>query len=97
MNRLAAVLSLPLRWTVRGYQLFISPILPGSCRYHPSCSAYALEALETHGPFSGGWLALKRIARCNPWCGFGYDPVPERNEKGPCAVHGEDKKVLAAK
>jgi len=61
---------------VRGYQLFISPVLPGSCRYEPSCSAYAAEAIMRHGAMRGGWLAAKRIARCHPFGGWGYDPVP---------------------
>jgi putative membrane protein insertion efficiency factor len=55
----------------------ISPFLAPSCRYFPSCSAYACEALEHHGAIAGGWLALKRVARCHPWGGMGYDPVPE--------------------
>jgi uncharacterized protein len=67
----------PLQWAVRGYQLGISPLLPGSCRFEPSCSAYAIEALGRHGPLKGSWLAARRIARCHPWGGHGYDPVPE--------------------
>lgn len=66
------VLSLP----IHGYRLFISPILGPKCRYHPTCSAYALEALKTHGPLRGAGLAVKRIASCHPWGGQGYDPVP---------------------
>jgi putative membrane protein insertion efficiency factor len=62
---------------IRGYQLFISPVLPMSCRYTPSCSAYAAEAVMKHGALRGGWLALKRFGRCHPWGGWGYDPVPE--------------------
>ncbi|MFN3077490.1 MAG: membrane protein insertion efficiency factor YidD [Alphaproteobacteria bacterium] len=65
-----------LKLLVRGYQLLLSPILPPSCRYRPTCSAYALEALERHGAIRGGWLAVRRIARCHPWGGEGYDPVP---------------------
>ncbi|MGQ9847396.1 MAG: membrane protein insertion efficiency factor YidD [Bacteroidales bacterium] len=61
---------------VKLYKLFISPILPNSCRYYPTCSTYAVEALQKYGPFKGGWLALKRILRCHPWGGSGYDPVP---------------------
>ena len=68
---------------IRFYQLFISPVLPPSCRFHPTCSAYAVEAVMTHGPLRGGWLALKRLARCHPWGGSGYDPVPPlRREDG---------------
>ena len=61
---------------VRGYQAVISPLLPPACRYYPSCSAYAVEALERHGARRGGWLALKRIGRCHPFRPGGYDPVP---------------------
>lgn len=61
---------------VRGYQLFISPMLTPSCRYLPSCSDYALEALQRHGFLKGGWLAMKRLGRCRPGCPGGHDPVP---------------------
>ena len=61
---------------IRGYQLFISPVFPAACRFHPTCSAYAREALKLHGPIRGSWLALWRILRCNPWGGAGDDPVP---------------------
>ena len=63
---------------VRIYRYAISPLLPRSCRFHPSCSAYALEAIRVHGPWRGGWLALRRIGRCHPWHDGGYDPVPPR-------------------
>ena len=62
---------------VRGYQVAISPLLPPSCRYHPTCSHYAVEALERHGAWRGGWLAVKRIARCHPFRAGGFDPVPD--------------------
>jgi putative membrane protein insertion efficiency factor len=58
------------------YQKAISPLLPASCRYVPTCSQYAVEAVMKHGIFRGGWLALRRILRCHPWGGSGYDPVP---------------------
>lgn len=61
---------------VRGYQVSISPLLPPSCRYFPSCSAYAVEALEKHGALKGSWLAARRILRCHPFAAGGYDPVP---------------------
>jgi putative membrane protein insertion efficiency factor len=61
---------------VRGYQVSISPLLPASCRYHPSCSNYAIEAFERHGAVRGSWLAARRILRCNPFVAGGYDPVP---------------------
>ena len=61
---------------VRFYQLFISPLTPPSCRYTPTCSAYALEAIGRYGARRGGWLALRRLGRCHPWGGHGPDPVP---------------------
>ncbi len=61
---------------VRFYQLAISPYFPPRCRYQPTCSAYSIEALQKHGAMKGGWMALKRIGRCHPWGGTGYDPVP---------------------
>lgn len=62
---------------VRAYQVVLSPLLPAACRYHPTCSHYAIEALEKHGAIRGGWLAVKRIARCHPFRPGGFDPVPE--------------------
>ena len=59
------------------YRWFLSPFLGGHCRFHPTCSAYALEAIEAHGAWRGGGLALKRLGRCHPWGGAGPDPVPE--------------------
>lgn len=61
---------------VRGYQLAISPILPPACRYTPSCSQYAIEALRRYGALKGSWLAARRICRCHPFRAGGYDPVP---------------------
>lgn len=69
---LAHTLIIPVRF----YQLCISPMFPGSCRFTPTCSQYAVEALRVHGPVKGLWLALRRLARCHPWGGSGYDPVP---------------------
>ncbi len=63
---------------IRAYQYTLSPVMPRNCRYHPTCSAYAAEALQRHGVARGGWLALRRILRCHPWGGHGFDPVPER-------------------
>ena len=76
MTPLAFVISLP----VRAYRLVLSPWVGRSCRYHPTCSAYALEALETHGGIRGTWLAARRIARCHPWGGSGVDNVPPKTK-----------------
>ncbi len=62
---------------IRFYRSAVSPYTPPSCRYTPTCSAYALEAVQRHGAARGGWLALRRILRCHPWGGWGYDPVPQ--------------------
>ncbi len=72
---------------IRAYQRGISPVLPASCRYVPSCSSYAAEALQVHGAVHGGWLALRRLLRCHPWGGSGYDPVPPA---GGAAPRGHD-------
>ncbi|XQE67190.1 membrane protein insertion efficiency factor YidD [Pseudomonas sp. P3C3] len=61
---------------VRLYQYLISPLLGPCCRFHPSCSHYAIEAIERHGALRGGWLAVRRLGRCHPWHPGGYDPVP---------------------
>lgn len=77
-NLLAKPLALLLRLPIHVYRLVLSPVLPVSCRYAPSCSTYALEALAAHGPLKGSWLAVRRILRCHPWGDSGYDPVPPR-------------------
>jgi putative membrane protein insertion efficiency factor len=66
----------PLVLLIKGYQLLISPLLPPSCRYQPTCSQYAKEALNKYGLFKGGWLTIKRISKCHPWGGSGNDPIP---------------------
>lgn len=71
-DALSAILILPIQF----YRSCISPLTPPSCRFTPTCSAYAIEAIRRHGPLRGTWLAVKRIARCHPWGGSGYDPVP---------------------
>jgi putative membrane protein insertion efficiency factor len=68
-----------LRFLLRAYQLAISPLMAPSCRFYPSCSNYALEALEVHGAAKGSWLAVKRVCRCHPWNPGGVDPVPPPN------------------
>ena len=74
--------SLVLRAVIRTYQLVLSPLLPPSCRYLPTCSDYTAEAIERHGALIGVGLALRRLARCHPWGGSGYDPVPDRQRAG---------------
>ena len=83
MTVLRELLTAPIRL----YQWTISPLLGVNCRYAPSCSAYAIEAIEAHGAPRGLWLALKRIARCHPWGGSGYDPVPDSHRDCHHAAH----------
>jgi putative membrane protein insertion efficiency factor len=73
---LAAGIGWAMRALIRAYQLLLAPVLPPSCRYHPSCSHYAAEAIDRHGPWRGLGLAIHRLVRCQPWGGSGYDPVP---------------------
>src|SRR3546814_19863604 len=89
----------------RGWQLGPSRILPPTCRYAPSCSEYAIVALRRHGAIKGGWLATKRLLRCHPWGGQGYDPVPlqpysqtflRRNETAKRGLHAYPDRVLPA-
>jgi putative membrane protein insertion efficiency factor len=77
---IASVLAWPLLALVWLYRMAISPWLGNNCRFDPSCSEYALEALKMHGAFRGTWLAAQRIGRCHPWGGTGYDPVPDSKE-----------------
>ena len=69
-----------LQFLIRAYQLTLSPLLGQRCRFEPSCSRYAAEAIERFGPARGSWLALRRILRCHPFCPGGYDPVPDRED-----------------
>ena len=73
-------LAAPLLGLVWLYRVGVSPLIGANCRYEPSCSAYAEEALRRYGAFRGGWLTLRRIGRCHPWGGSGYDPVPADDE-----------------
>jgi putative membrane protein insertion efficiency factor len=68
---------------IRAYQVLISPLLGPCCRYLPSCSDYAADAIRIHGPLRGSWLALRRVSRCHPFHSSGYDPVPQGEESGP--------------
>lgn len=81
----------PVAWLlgrlVRGYQILVSPILPASCRFFPSCSAYAIEALAKHGAVKGTYLAAHRVCRCHPWNDGGFDPVPEPNSEAASTGH----------
>lgn len=72
------IIIFPFVLLVRFYQLVISPLMPATCRFTPTCSAYMIEALKIHGLFYGGYLGLKRILNCHPWGKSGYDPVPEK-------------------
>ncbi len=63
---------------VRGYRLFLSPSLGSSCRFEPTCSAYALDALDKYGAGAGSYLTIRRLMRCHPWCAGGHDPIPEQ-------------------
>jgi putative membrane protein insertion efficiency factor len=74
-----------LKILIRVYQVALSPLLGPNCRYYPTCSQYAIEAIESHGPLAGTWLTIKRISRCHPWHEGGFDPVP-----GHCLKHSHD-------
>jgi putative membrane protein insertion efficiency factor len=76
MSPLAHIFALPVKF----YRLVISPVIGSNCRYQPTCSEYALEALKAHGALKGGWLAARRISRCHPLGGSGYDPVPDKSK-----------------
>ncbi len=86
MRFLRLIPVLILKTFIRAYQLLISPVTAGTCRYLPTCSQYAVEAVEIHGALHGSWLATKRICRCHPWGGSGFDPVP-----GSGAPAGDEK------
>ncbi|MCC6252523.1 MAG: membrane protein insertion efficiency factor YidD [Bacteroidia bacterium] len=75
MFTLRKIIIAPFVFLVKIYQLAISPLLPNSCRYYPTCSQYTIEALNKYGLIRGGWMGVKRILRCNPWGGHGHDPV----------------------
>jgi putative membrane protein insertion efficiency factor len=73
-----------LIWLVKGYRIFISPLFPPTCRFQPTCSMYAIQAIERFGAFKGSWMAILRILRCHPFHPGGYDPVPEVEKKSGC-------------
>jgi hypothetical protein len=74
---------------LRGYQVYVSPALPPTCRFYPSCSSYAIEALQVHGVLGGSWLTLRRLLRCAPWHPGGIDPVPPRRSRSARNHHEE--------
>ena len=82
LDVLGRLLAWPLLLLVQIYRYTLSPLLGANCRYAPSCSEYAIEALQKHGAFHGTALAARRIARCHPWGGSGYDPVPDEDDDG---------------
>jgi putative membrane protein insertion efficiency factor len=82
---LKKILTFPFLALIKVYQVVISPLTPATCRFEPTCSHYAKEALEVHGLFKGTWLAIKRIGKCHPWGSSGYDPVPAKDDTSPDA------------
>ena len=74
----ASLAARPLILLVKGYRLLLSPWLGSACRFEPTCSAYSIQALQTHGAAAGSYLTLRRLARCHPWCEGGHDPVPPK-------------------
>jgi len=81
MSIVRQILGFPIIFLVKIYQWIISPLLPQSCRYSPTCSVYMIEAIKVWGPIKGTYLGVKRILSCHPWGGHGYDPVPKRKKK----------------
>ena len=82
MNHLRTLLVVLLTAPIRAYQLLVSPLLGPRCRFYPSCSSYALQAIRAHGPLRGTWLAARRLLRCHPWNAGGLDPVPPPTRVG---------------
>ncbi|MET0448260.1 MAG: membrane protein insertion efficiency factor YidD [Aeromicrobium sp.] len=84
--KLRSPVKLVLIWLLKAYRFAISPLYGQVCRYHPTCSAYALQAVETHGAVRGSWLAGRRVLRCHPWSAGGYDPVPQSRRGEQCST-----------
>ncbi|MDX2002546.1 MAG: membrane protein insertion efficiency factor YidD [Chitinophagales bacterium] len=76
MKAFSRLLAYPFIWLIQAYKLIVSPWMPSGCRYQPTCSQYGVQALREHGVFKGLWLTVRRLSRCHPWGGHGYDPVP---------------------
>ena len=88
--------ALVLTWLITGYRRFVSPLLGARCRFYPSCSAYALEAINVHGAARGSWLAARRLSRCHPFHPGGLDPVPpprQQTEPGPAVARAADRRA----
>ena len=85
-----------LIWLLRGYRFAISPLYGQVCRYHPTCSAYALEAITVHGSIKGSWLAVRRLLRCHPWALGGYDPVPPHSKTDSRSLSVSSSRTSAA-
>lgn len=86
-NLLSRLLAKPLIWLVKLYRLTLSPLIGQHCRFTPTCSVYAIEALQTHGVLRGTALTVHRLGRCHPWCEGGYDPVPPADDKSSSPDH----------
>lgn len=91
-NPVTRILAFPLRLLVLVYRYGVSPFTPGSCRFHPTCSQYAEDALRTHGAVKGLYLSARRICRCHPWGGSGYDPVPPATTNTPFSPEGSTER-----
>lgn len=96
MSAVGRVVAAPLVGLLLFYQRFISPMTPPTCRYYPSCSAYALTAIRRFGPVKGTWLALRRLGRCHPWAAGGVDHVPARHPHVHVAVSTDSDPVAPA-
>lgn len=86
---MSTLVSTPLVWLIRTYQLLISPLLGQTCKFYPSCSTYAVQALQQHGAARGSWLAVRRLLRCHPWSDGGVDHVPARRHRPTTTTYGE--------
>lgn len=97
MKPVSRLVVLTLQGLILVWQWVFSPVLGANCRYAPSCSRYAAEALSRHGVMRGGWLAVRRIFSCNPWGGTGYDPVPPAATPCGHAHHADDRDATASR